>query len=65
MWRCEWIWQTYCWVMVTSFAIGAGDHDLVVLLVGLLLVLVEIRLVLADEYPFICSARTPRESRCA
>ena len=22
MWRCEWIWQTYCWVMVTSIALG-------------------------------------------
>ena len=22
MWRCEWIWQTYCWVMMTSFAWG-------------------------------------------
>ena len=22
MWRCEWIWQTYCWVMMTSFALG-------------------------------------------
>ena len=22
MWRCEWIWQTYCWVRLTSFALG-------------------------------------------
>ena len=32
--------------------LGAGDHDLMVLLVGLLLVLVKIRLILADDVPF-------------
>ena len=32
--------------------LGAGDHDLMVLLVGLLLVLLKIRLKLADDVPF-------------
>ena len=32
--------------------LGAGDHDLMVLLVGLLLVLVKIRLKPADDVPF-------------
>ena len=52
MWRCERIWQTYRWVMMTSFALGLVTTILRVLLVGLLLVLVKIRLELADDVLF-------------
>ena len=52
MWRFEWIWQTYRWVRVTSSALGLVTHDLTGLLVVLLLVLVKIRLKLADDVPF-------------
>ena len=53
MWRCEWIWQTYCWVMVTSIALGLVTTILgCSSVVGFLVVLVKIRLILADDVLF-------------
>ena len=52
IWRCEWIWQTYCWVMDDVLCLGAGDHDLIVLLAGLLILAVRIRLKLGKDVVF-------------
>ena len=41
MWRCEWIWQTYCCGDGHVLYLRAGDQDLVVLFLWLLLLPVE------------------------
>ena len=52
MWRCEWIWQTYGWVMVTSIALGLVTTIFWCSSRCCLLVLVKIRLILADDVSF-------------